>query len=248
MKMRRFFSLLLCCIIFCLLFSPRAYAWGKNWAAVFSITAYDSPLGAKYIDLLVPMEESDSEYCVFNEKNGAAFGITPESEIVSLDLDGYRSYTFHNVNAGSDIKPPTLSFFQSEDPSVQDWGRYYDCCRTYRSARLAYLDRSGHVLAVTNAAPIYDEGMDQLKVDTCSFLVSGTVSGELFETEIWWDQTTPVERFFDNLLILLIFTFATPYGWIALIEIAALIAFIIIRKKKLKQREAHEKKASESFP
>jgi hypothetical protein len=63
------------------------------------------PENTAYIDILFPIKETDQDYTDYNLSNGQKHGISKNSEIVKYNKDGYVSYTFHNQNSESIIKP-----------------------------------------------------------------------------------------------------------------------------------------------
>jgi len=99
------FSFLLLLFIFITIFSVSANAYLPEDQFECEVDKNNIPQSAKYIDILFPISESDECYVEFNKENGEKFGISADSEIAKYNADGYRSYTFHVVDAYSKMVP-----------------------------------------------------------------------------------------------------------------------------------------------
>ena len=102
---KKFFKTLAFSIILILIFAIPASAWKPENHFWCNIEGAKIPDGTAYIDLLLPIKEKDECYTPFNEKNGEKFAISKDSEIVNYNEDGYKSYTFHVVDADSKMCP-----------------------------------------------------------------------------------------------------------------------------------------------
>lgn len=205
--------------------------WGENWAPwlVCKVDTDAKPKGTRFVDLLLPINESDEYYCLFNESNGQKYGIDKNSEIVRLNEQGYRSYTFHLSPAAADIEASRLSFSffsESTNDPASSWN-YYACLERYRSMRLAFFDENGNVLSISNEAPIFDAGMSHRShPERRSFHVTAKMSGGLLETKLLWDQRTILDSIYVGFIALLMFTWPV---WLILLLVGLLI---LLRKNK----------------
>lgn len=236
---KRFVCLLLCVAFIAPIFTTTIYAWGRNWAPfiVCTIDADAMPEHTCFVEALFPMQEGDSRYCLYNDRNGELTGISSESEIVQLNVEGYQSFSFHDDSAFSDleVKPGSgieYVYFFTQMPV--DWEYYYESCRLYRTMRLCYLDKDGNVLGISNSAPIYDEGMDGLKIETFGMKVEGKLDGDKLETKVWWDQSTWLDRTLSKLLIFFALTF--PWSILGLLTLCGVGISLIIKRVKNRKR------------
>lgn len=211
--------------LFSLSFSVSA--WRPDHGFWCSISAENIPADTYYIDFLLPIHQKDKAYIEFNQSNGEKFGIEKSSEIVKYCEDGFVSYTFHVVDADSQMIPyyaccfevvpkvyeenkELFSLFDTDCDIDENTGyRYYStevqintaqdkaikmiedltvvkisenqysylytlynseygresqfdydyCCRNYKYAKMAYLDKEGNILSVSSAAKIPKSGL-----------------------------------------------------------------------------------------
>ncbi|MBE6750316.1 MAG: hypothetical protein E7560_04055 [Ruminococcaceae bacterium] len=90
-------------LIFC--FSTVCYAFSPSVYFDCCVATKKLPENTAYIDILFPIKETDQDYTDYSLSNGQKHGISKNSEIVKYNKDGYVSYTFHNQNSESIIKP-----------------------------------------------------------------------------------------------------------------------------------------------
>ena len=134
------------------------FAWYPDSEIMCHVVTESMPADAVYVDMLIPIPETDEEYTGFNDSNGEKFGISHDSHIVQYNNGGFYSYTFHVTNAHSEIKP-----FDTGDGwyYVRFLDSYYDSFddfrKEYRRAKFAYLDASGKVIATTNEIDIWQD-------------------------------------------------------------------------------------------
>ena len=88
-----------------------AYAWAPNNSFYLTIEKEKIPSGTKFIDMLLPINENDKYYVPYSVNNLSQFNIAKESEIVTYNKDGYRSYTFHISDSNSQMQPQVLYYF-----------------------------------------------------------------------------------------------------------------------------------------
>jgi hypothetical protein len=142
------------------------------------------PVNAVFIDMLVNKADLKEMYTEFESKNARQYGMTPLSEIVAKEFDGYVSYTFHCVGATSDILlavkrvsgTPSAAFVQNTFGEETEYTHNDEEKKVpqsrFRSIRFAYLSKDGAILAITNAS----------KANSFSFFLDRelcTVSGEV---------------------------------------------------------------------
>lgn len=97
------FSVMILSFVYAFSFAALAYAPQSSFSC--EINEKNIPEGTKYVDMLLPVDTDDEAYIKFNSKNGEKYGINENSEIVRYCEDGYRSYTFHVKDSGSQLSP-----------------------------------------------------------------------------------------------------------------------------------------------
>lgn len=215
-------------------------SWGprnRDSAFILEVNPADLPKGTRFVDLLIPIDEADENYCRFNEKNRGKYGIDRDSEIVRLNKQGYQSYSFHFSPAATDINAAywTFSFFCEPRAELSPLD-FYARLEKYRSIRLAFLDESGKVLSISNDAPIYDEGMAHRRSpDKNSIYVKAKLSDGRLETDLSWDQRSVPDIIFGGFIILLVYTW--PLVPI-LLFFALLFLFVLLYQKIQRKRNS----------
>lgn len=163
MKKKVFVFILLIC--FSLAFSVTVAAFEPMWDFRVNLDAEKMPEGTVYVELLMPISESDECYVDFNEKNGEKYNISSDSEIARLNSDGFISYTFHVLDAVSEMAPQynewgaIVTFAPDEYADLSRKGTY-DCdylAEKYKKAKFAYLDADGNVLGVSNSVKVWEK-------------------------------------------------------------------------------------------
>lgn len=133
------------------------FANGPPPAQWYSISFSNLPKGTVYVDMLIPLEESDPMYVPLVEEN-LPEGFDAQSPIVTYCADGYRSYTFHYKDASSNIdlrsepyiRSGFVTFF-SDGIFSEESLRYEHMDRVDQGQyiRLAMLDAQGGILKVS---------------------------------------------------------------------------------------------------
>ncbi len=162
--MKKKFSAFMIFVCIFLLFSITVAAFETMWDFRVDLDAEKMPQGTKYVELLLPISESDECYVVFNEANGEKYNISADSEISKLNSDGFVSYTFHVSDAVSEMAPQydewgTIVTFAPIAYADLSREGTYDCdylAEKYKEAKFAYLDEDGKVLGVSNSAKVWN--------------------------------------------------------------------------------------------
>ncbi|MCQ2449748.1 MAG: hypothetical protein MJ132_06135 [Clostridia bacterium] len=92
-------------LLFALCFSMVCYAWNPSKSFDCYIDYDKIPENTAYVDMLIPLKDSDKNYTAFNQVNGEKFNISSDSEIVHYNKGGYVSYTFHFKDSVSEFIP-----------------------------------------------------------------------------------------------------------------------------------------------
>lgn len=159
--------------------APMAAPW-------FTIKLANLPKGTAYVDMLIPLEETDSEYAATVEEN-LPEGFSQQASILSYCEDGFRSYTFHYQDAVSVIAPQSKTgffsayvlFFTDLSMSHVKYAHEEDV-RERQYIRLAMLDAEGNILKVSQTFEVnsrefladtlgsysYNAAADTLQADT----------------------------------------------------------------------------------
>lgn len=115
--------------MFMILFSVSVSAWTPEKSFYCEVEEQKIPEGTAYVDLLLPIKETDECYIEYNEKNGEKFAIAKDSEIVKYNEDGYKSYTFHVVDADSKM---TASHHYTFSVSKAEYEKYKDLLEDFK--------------------------------------------------------------------------------------------------------------------
>lgn len=134
---------------FCILFSLPVFAWVPSRNFYCQITTNSIPENAIYVDMLLPINETDDNYISINESNCKKYNINSSSEIVTYNQDGYKSYTFHIKDSESEIGMNINYFFKiKENENVDklyralgDYKKYLQELNNYNKTN--YIDNDG---------------------------------------------------------------------------------------------------------
>lgn len=229
-------SVILLFLLLLPLITVPAYAWACAPWFICEVEIDSLPDGARYVDLLLPISEQYEAYCAFNADNGELYDIAQDSEIVSYCRDGYQSYTFHISDASSKMAldhTGTLwspgEFFRVEYGENSSW-YLYEHAPQLRTARFAYLDETGHVLAVTNESSIYPNAR------------VGLIKLEDYSVELSLHGETLISSFnYGTLPVLALFYQVVLFG------VVCFILLIIIVVKRRNTRRAKNKNALQNM-
>ena len=265
-------------IVFC--FSSAAVsAWMPSTSFYVLVDGENIPEGTVYVDLLMPIPSNNEGYVFYNENNGIKYNISSNSEIVNYCEDGYCSYTFHIVDAESDMRlsfstdiyveketyneckellrsfnatpllgageqyyfndkvylgsdkeeilkeiaktvPAEIKKYHLSVEFNDSLGREseYDfnyCRREYKYAKMAYIDESGNVLAVSNSVKIGEKRTSNIRLHL-------NLSGQEFNSEI---DTGP-----NSILVILAIVIYMIWPFIVLMIIIIIVSRIKIKK------------------
>ncbi len=101
-KLFSFIAILISLTIF---FSVSVLAYVPPYQFSIDVDTQKMPENAVYVDFLLPIDTDDECYVEFNAENGKKYGIDKDSQISNYCGDGYISYTFHIVDAKSEMRP-----------------------------------------------------------------------------------------------------------------------------------------------
>lgn len=137
------------CLLLCIL-PVTVSANGPVPANYFDIQLTGLPEGTAYVDLLIPLEETDKQYTDLVEGN-LPEGFPRDAQILSYCDDGFRSYTFHYKGALSAISADRQSvlFCENDIDSGNYLYSHYDDIEARGEIRLAMLDNEGNILQVS---------------------------------------------------------------------------------------------------
>lgn len=230
--MKKWFQILVVLLFLCQL-PLTCYAWTPSIEFTCWVDYEKIPENAVYIDLLLPISPSDENYTPYHAENGATFGIPAQSQIVQYNADGYRSYTFHIQDARSEMQllTPASSYISStqvsffcydQNETIRDAAEnYYQFCQRYKTAKMAYLDKDGGIISITNAVRLYKSDLLDRNPQTGIRLSGNDLSLEIsYGPPVYLIVVTPVV-----LLILLIIGGVT-------------VCIVNLRKKKKLRRQA----------
>lgn len=154
-KSSRLLALLLTLILMLPLIPLEASANSPPPLPYYMFQIRNLPVNAVYVDLLIPLDKSDESY-VEADSGKLPEDFSPDAEIVNYFEEGFRSYTFHYLNAAADISVDEEGcvYFFADSAFVMGQGgevRYSHEQEIYElgTIRLAVLDRFGNILQVS---------------------------------------------------------------------------------------------------
>lgn len=154
-KRSRLLALLLTLILMLPLIPLEASANSPPPVPFYRFQISNLPENAVYVDLLIPLSKSDESY-VEADSNKLPEDFSSDAEIINYCDEGFRSYTFHYLDAASDISldEEGCVYFFADSAFVMDWEgevRYTHEHEIYElgTIRLAILDRYGNILQVS---------------------------------------------------------------------------------------------------
>ena len=116
------------------------------------------PENAVFVDILIKIDDADSNFTPVNEHNLDLFGLSVQAEIVGLSVNGFMSFTFHYNDAAADIEileQGSITFGRGDGRSV--WQQYNDLRTIYSDMKIALLDYEGNVVAISEPFNITDK-------------------------------------------------------------------------------------------
>ena len=203
-------------------------------APIFLFDFENLPEGTKYVDLLVELPDSNTNFVPVVYEN-LPDGFSEDAPIVSYYADGFRSYTFHYADAKSMIKikaDGSVIYFADERNHTM-WEHEKDI-HDRGKIRLALLDESGNILKVSRTFSIrstsmlyyqlnrfhYDAQEDTLLIDT-EFSIGGACVFALLSV------AGIVLTCFLEEMIAIPFKLLKPYG--TMITLTNLVSQIVMR-------------------
>lgn len=167
-KVRRLFLLLTAILVLGVLpLAAFANSPGPTFGVSFILS--DLPQGTVYVDLLIPLPDSDPMYTDLVEEN-LSENITPQSEIVSYCSDEYRSYTFHYQNAKSKIEVEGYKYVHYfTGDGWENLVNHREDVYSRGKIRLAMLDKDGSILKVSPTFELRTEGFFTKMIGTFDY-------------------------------------------------------------------------------
>ena len=141
----------------------NVFANGPVAADWLSFSLSNLPIGVAFADVLIQISPEDPKYTPVNTQNLEQTGLSPESEIILFDANGFQSFTFHYKKAASSIEvygqyngqriEPDKGFGYVEFCKGTEYREFYtqyeDLRKNYRTIKLAFLDKNGTIISVS---------------------------------------------------------------------------------------------------
>lgn len=143
----------------------------------FSFEFHDEYMADKYVDLLIPLDETDERYTDFNcnIKGGdyQAIEIPENSEIVNYNENGFRSMLMHMKDARLNVYiyekfdyeirqcinlPDEWYEWSYEHGDCYGTEAFLEFCNKYRKCRVAVFDKDGNIIKVSKKIPLVSAG------------------------------------------------------------------------------------------
>lgn len=194
----------------CIFGSTAAFAWHEDTERQ-DITVESAPEGTAFVDILVKDKWHDKYEVDFNEENGELLGVGRDCGLAEYS-EGYTSLLLRHdcaiYRTEENRQFPNYFELREENQKLYNY---------YRSIKVAYCDKNGNILGVTEA----------VEIERVIFTAAGyriTADGESLTYRM--SKAPPY-------WILILFYFVIPPLVIILIVVFAII--ITINKKKKKQ-------------
>ncbi|MDE6425210.1 MAG: hypothetical protein K2K89_03610 [Ruminococcus sp.] len=172
MRKTRFFIMAFVLVGIMFLLSGCAY-----YSSSFDFEFKGEYMADKYVDLLIPLDETDEFYTDYNCNIEGDIKIPENSEIVKYNKDGFRSMLMHIKDADLNISicdsesmPDCSEKYNGNPFEIRQWvgvpyyeGRYDDpyneemfleFCNKYKKCRVAVFDSDGNILQISKKIPI----------------------------------------------------------------------------------------------
>lgn len=172
MRKIKFFIMTFVLVGIMLIFSGCAY-----YSDSFDFEFHGEYMADKYVDLLIPLDETDEFYTDYNCNIDGDIEIPENSEIVKYNKDGFRSMLMHikESNLRISIYDSDCSEKYNGTPSeIRQWinvpyyeGRYDDpyneemfleFCNKYKKCHVAIFDKDGNIVQISNKIPLVSLG------------------------------------------------------------------------------------------
>jgi hypothetical protein len=114
----------------------------------FHLTGLSS--GIAYADILISISPEDPNYTPLNTETLERYGLSPECDMVTRNLDGFQSFTFHYKDAAASIEVNAVSFCQGTEYKNL-YTQYEDLRKNYATVYLAFYDTEGTFVSSSEA-------------------------------------------------------------------------------------------------
>lgn len=176
MRKIKFFIMAFVLVGIMFLFSGCAY-----YSSNFDFEFNGEYMADKYVDLLIPLDETDEFYTDYNCNIEGNIEIPENSEIVKYNKDGYRSMIMHIKESSlwilitdSEHYPDSNEKYNGVPSEINQYiyvpyyeGRYDDpyneemfleFCNKYKKCHVAIFDKDGNILKISKKIPIVSLG------------------------------------------------------------------------------------------
>lgn len=176
MRKIKFFIMAFVLVGIMFLFSGCAY-----YSSYFDFEFNGEYMADKYVDLLIPLDETDEFYTDYNCNIEGNIEIPENSEIVKYNKDGYRSMIMHIKESSlwilitdSEHYPDSNEKYNGVPSEINQYiyvpyyeGRYDDpyneemfleFCNKYKKCHVAIFDKDGNILQISKKIPLVSLG------------------------------------------------------------------------------------------
>jgi len=151
-------------LIICILPASTVIANGPPPPNSLSVHISKYSSECSYADILIKLSDNDSNYVAFNSNYGEDLDISPSSEIVQYNEDGFMSYTFHFNGAISESKMNEDGFINrniTDEHTSKNIFAYSDSGPAYNDfisdhyqLKIVLLDINGSILQTSNEVSV----------------------------------------------------------------------------------------------
>lgn len=142
---------------------------GAYYSSFFDFEFNGRYMADKYVDILIPLDETDEFYTNYNCNIKGNIEIPENSEIVNYNKDGYRSMLMHIKKAHLDISTENDSgnkiinqglfvpYYEWYDNPYNE-KMFVDFCNKYKKCYVAIFDKDGNILQISKKIPLVSLG------------------------------------------------------------------------------------------
>lgn len=133
-------------LFMCFMGGITAFAWDVDTLHQ-SITLKNAPKGTAFADILVKDKKNDKYAVEFNEENGKLLGVGKDCGLAKHEESGYTSMLLRHKCAVFESSEQTNTVLRLKEANSTLFNHF-------RSIKVAYCDKSGNILAVTDDVKI----------------------------------------------------------------------------------------------
>jgi len=144
-------------LLFLLLLPVTAYANSPAPPSRLMVYVTGRPQNTRYADILIQLPTDDANYIVNSDAMFAQYPSLKDSEISTYEQDGYRSYTFHFLDANADMMLSGTDYTETSGFAAFAEEHYDSFIEQYTKIKVVLLDENGNILDISPTIDISDQ-------------------------------------------------------------------------------------------